>query len=168
MCSNSSSLSRSPKILLVEDFSSGLSVRMLAVLSKILKIQSEWLTYSELFIVIYPFSFLTSFSKKLIKIPLVSLSGLSSFLSCIKTEYDALLSVNLWVHQVISLINYIVSSIPSENLYLYWILLTSQNTMHLVYSSSISADISLSTMLTRKIKACLITVFDWYAGLNTP
>ncbi len=166
MHSSSFSLLRSFKILLVEDSSSELSVRIFAVLSQTLKVQSKRSTSSRLVIIVYPFSFSISFLKKLIKVPSTSLSGLSSFLSCAKTEYDTLLSTNLLVHQVTSLINYAVSSIPSGGSYLYQILSTSQNTRCSAYSSSISADAFLSTIIIRKVNTYLVTTFDWYISLN--
>ena len=152
-------------MLLVDDSSSELSVKMLVVLIT-LKVFSRLLTSLGLLIIVYPFSFSISFLKKLIKVPSTSLSGLSSFLSCAKTEYDTLLSTNLLVHQVTSLINYAVSSIPSGGSYLYQILSTSQNTRCSAYSSSISADAFLSTIIIRKVNTYLVTTFDWYISLN--
>jgi len=107
------SLSRSSKILLVENSLSRLSVRMLAVSSYTLKMRSGWSTSSGLLTVINPFFFSISFSKKLIKVPPVSLSGLNSFFNYDKTTYSILPSANLQVCLVTSLINCAVFSIPS-------------------------------------------------------
>ncbi len=154
------SLLRSSSMLLVEDSSSKLSVRMLAVSSSTLNVQSGWLTFSGLLTVMYPFLFSMSFPKKLMKIPSGFLSKSSSFFNCDKIACDILPSANLCVRLVTSLISCAVSSIPSESSYLYLILSTSQSAMCSAYSSSVSAGSSLITMLTKRMKACLITAFD--------
>ena len=161
MRSSSFGLSRSFSTLLVKDSSSKLSVRMLAVSSSILNIWSKWSIFSGLFTVMYPFPFSTSFPKKLMKVSPGSLFESSSFFNCDKTACDILPSANLCVRLVTSLISCAVSSIPSESSYLYLILSTSQSAMCSAYSSSVSAGSSLITMLTKRMKACLITAFDW-------
>ncbi len=135
-------------------------MRMLAVSSNTLNVQSRWLTFSGLLTVVYPFPFFMSFLKKLIKVPLNSLSESSSFFNCDKIACSVLPSAKLCVYLVTSLINYAVSSISSEGSYLYLILLTSQSAMHSAYSSSVSASSSLVTVLTRRVKACLVITFD--------
>jgi len=113
MCSNSSNLSRSSNTLLVENSSSGLSMRILVMSVRTLKVLSGWLISSRLFMVIYSLSLLTSFSKKLIKVSSASLSRLSSFFIYAKTECDALFFANLRVCLITSLINCMISLIPS-------------------------------------------------------
>ena len=107
-----------------------------------------------------PFSFSISFSKKLMKVSSGSLFESSSFFNCDKIVCGILLSANLCVYLMTSLINYAVSSILSEGLYLYLILLTSQNTIRLAYSSSVLASFSLIIVLIKRVKAYLIIVFD--------
>ncbi len=72
MRSSSSGLSRSLSTLLLEDSSSKLSVRILAVSSSTLNVRSKWLTFSSLLTVVYSFPFSTSFLRKLIKISYLS------------------------------------------------------------------------------------------------
>ncbi len=134
---------------------------MLLVVSSItLNIRFRWSTFSGLLTVVYPFPFSTSFSKKLIKVPSGSLFGSSSFFNCDKTACGMLPSANLFVHLVTSLISCAISSIPSGGSYLYLILSTSQSVMRSAYSSSVSTGSSLVTILTRRVKACLVTAFD--------
>ena len=147
-------------MLLVKDSSFRLSVRILAISSSTLNIRSEWSTFSGLLTVVYPFPFFMSFPKKLMKVPPDFLSESSSFFNYAKTACGVLPSTNPCVHLVTSLINCVVSSIPLGGSYLYLTFLMSQSAMRSVYSSSVSAGSSLITVLTKRIKACLITAFD--------
>ena len=159
MRSNSFDGSKSPSILLVEDSSSRLSVRILAISSSTLNVQFGWSTSSGLLMVVYPFSFSTSFPKKLMKVPSSFLSESSFFFNCDKIVCGILPSANSCVRLVTSLINCAISSIPSEGSYLYLILLTSQSIVRSAYSSSVSAVFSLVTVLIKRLKACLVTAF---------
>ena len=160
MRSSSSGGSRSPSMLLVEDSSSGLSVRILMISSSTLNVRSGWSTFSGLLTVVYPFFFSISFPKKLIKVPPDSLFKSSSFLSCEKIACGVLPSANLCVRLVTSLTNCAIFSIPSGGLYLYLILSMNQSAIRSTYSLSISAGSFLVTILTRRVKAYLVTAFD--------
>ena len=147
-------------MLLVDDSSSRLSVRILTVSSITLNVQSKWSTFPGLLTVVYPFPFSTSFPRKLMKVPSGSLSKSSSFFNCDKIACGVLSSANPFVHLVTSLISYAVSLILSRDSYLYLTLSTSQSAIRSVYSSSVSAGSSLVTVLTRRVKACLVIAFD--------
>ena len=92
------------------------------------------------------------------KVPPGFLSGSSSFFNYDKTACDVLPSANLFIRLMTSLISCAVSSMLSGGSYLYLMLSTSQSAMHSAYSLSILAGSFLVTVLTRRVKAYLVSL----------